>query len=36
MKKVIKRIGKTSWNVKWKGYDNLFNGLIDKNDVTYK
>ena len=36
MKKVIKRIGKKHWNFKWKGYDNLFNSWIDKNDVIYK
>ena len=32
MKKVIKRKGKKVY-VKWKGYDNLFNSWIDKNDV---
>ena len=33
IEKVIKRKGNKLY-VKWKGYDNLFNSWIDKNDVV--
>ena len=32
IEKEIKRKGKKLY-VKWKGYDNSFNGWVDKNDV---
>ena len=32
---MIKRKGSKLY-VKWKGYDNAFNGWIDKNNVTLK
>ena len=32
LEKVIKRKG-DKMNVKWKGYDNSFNSLIDKKDL---
>ena len=33
IEKVIKRKGNKLY-VKWKGYDNSFNSLIDKNDIV--
>ena len=33
IEKVIKRKGNKLY-VKWKGYDNLFNSWIDKNDLV--
>ena len=33
MEKVIKRKGQKLY-VKWKGYDNSFNNLVDKKDIV--